>query len=118
MKIIKTISILIILGLQVVNAENYELPPTSRSYGNAPVISDEAMEKCVKLYNEAKWLGDEINNMYVDRYSQSSVNKYNSKISKHSKMINFFNKNCAGKQSESAYRAAKKLNNGIGIRRE
>jgi hypothetical protein len=106
------LSLLIIgFGFQVLMAQTYELPPTSKSYGHVPVISDEAMEKCVKLYNEAKWLSDEIQNTYVDQYSQSSVDKYNKKITKHSEMIKFFNQNCAGKQSESAYRAAQKLNN-------
>lgn len=49
--------------------------------------------------------------MYVDQYSQTSVNNYNSRVKEHSNMIKFFNANCAGKQSESAYRAQQKLNN-------
>ena len=54
---------------------------------------------------------DEIDQIQVNQYNQLSVDNYNSKVSRHSKMINSFNKDCAGKQSESAYRAAKKLNN-------
>jgi len=69
------------------------------------------MEQCVKLYNEAEWLEDEIDSIQVDNYSQTSVNNYNKKINQLSQMTNIFNKNCAGKQSESAYKAARKLNN-------
>ena len=74
------------------------------------MISDAAMEKCVKIYNEAKWLAESLQSMYVDQYSQSSVDNYNSQVQKHSNKINYFNKNCAGKQSQSAYEAAKRLN--------
>jgi len=91
-------------------AQTYEIPPSSRTSGHVPYISDEAMEKCVKLYNEAKWLSDEITTLNVDRYSQASVDSYNNKVSKHSKLTSYFNSNCAGKQSESAYKAAQKLN--------
>lgn len=88
----------------------YEIPPSiAASY--APYISDSAMEQCVRLYSKSKWLMDEIDQIQVNQYNQLSVDNYNSKVSRHSKMINSFNKDCAGKQSESAYRAAKKLNN-------
>jgi ubiquinone biosynthesis protein UbiJ len=91
-------------------ALTYEVPPsTSGMY--APYISDVAMEKCVKLYNKAKWLSDEIDRAQVNDYSQISVNNYNDKILSHSQMIDGFNQNCAGKQSKSAYEAAKRLNN-------
>ena len=91
----------------------YIAPPSSSTSGHVPYISDAAMEQCVKLYNEAKWLGEEINRSYVDQYSQASVDTYNSKVSHHSLMINGFNRDCAGKQSESAYRTAQKLNQQI-----
>lgn len=32
--------------------QTYKVPPTSSSYNNVPVISDQKMEECVKLYNE------------------------------------------------------------------
>lgn len=89
---------------------DYEIPPSDTTSSSVPYISDEAMEYCVKLYNEAKWLLEEIDRTVVNQYSQSSVNSYNSKVSKHSNMIDYFNKNCAGKQSYSAYKAAQKLN--------
>jgi hypothetical protein len=54
---------------------------------------------------------DEIDQIQVNQYSQLSVDNHNSKLTRHSKMISDFNQDCAGKQSESAYRAAKKLNN-------
>ncbi|SHN93072.1 hypothetical protein BHECKSOX_2103 [Bathymodiolus heckerae thiotrophic gill symbiont] len=68
------------------------------------------MEQCIILYNEAKWLGKEINSIQVNSYSQSSVNNYNNKVEQHTQMTSAFNKDCAGTQSESAYRAAQKLN--------
>ena len=91
-------------------ALTYEVPPSTTGL-HAPYISDVAMEKCVKLYNKAKWLLDEIDQIQVNSYSQTSVDNYNNKISTHSQMIGNFNQNCAGKQSRSAYEAAKKLNN-------
>lgn len=103
--------ILIICSISsTTQARTYITPPTSSTRGQVPWIPDDAMEACVKLYNEAKWLGEEIDRTYVDQYSQSSVDSYNLKINRHSSMINTFNRDCAGKQSESAYRAAQKLN--------
>ena len=71
------------------------------------------MERCVVLWNEAKWLGDEIDSTQVDQYSQASVDAYNEKVTDHTRMTNTFNRDCAGKQSESAYKAAQELNNRI-----
>jgi hypothetical protein len=88
----------------------YKVPPTSSTSSSVPVISDAAMEQCVKIYNEGEWLGEDINRTNVDQYSQSSIDSYNAKVSRHTNMINYFNKECAGKQSYSAYKAAKKLN--------
>ena len=94
-------------------AAEYKVPPSSTTYGSVPVISDRAMEACVKLYNHAEWLKDEINTLQVDRYSQNSIDNYNNKVARHSNMIHKFNNDCAGKQSRSAYEAAQKLNNNI-----
>lgn len=91
-------------------AQTYEVPPSSSTSSYVPYISDEAMEQCVILYNKAKWMANEIESAYVNQYSQASVNAYNDKITKHASMIDSFNRNCAGKQSESAYRAAQELN--------
>lgn len=88
----------------------YEVPPSDVTRLNVPVISDQAMEECVKLYNEIEWLGEDVDRTSVNRYSQHSVDSYNRKVSQHSEMTNRFNRDCAGKQSESAYRAAQKLN--------
>ncbi len=90
--------------------KQFELPPSSSTRGSVPYISDLAMQGCVRLYNEAKWLREEIDRTRVDRYSQSSVNSYNSRVRRHSDMISTFNRDCAGKQSESAWRAAQELN--------
>ena len=60
-------------------AREYVVPPTS-SAGSAGVISDEAMEQCVILYNEANWLSEELDVTPVDNYSQASINSYNSKV--------------------------------------
>ena len=99
-----------IISTQQVMAKQYEVPPSSSTYGHVPYISDEAMEQCVILYNKAKDLGQELRTMYVDRYSQSSIDAYNRKVDLHTQMTTQFNSQCAGKQSESAYRAAQKLN--------
>jgi len=96
----------------LIYARTYEVPPTSSTRGSGPVISDEKMEECVKLYNKAKWLNEEINNMHINRYDINSVNNYNDKVRKHSSMIRKFNAECAGKQSYSAWKAAQKLNKG------
>lgn len=91
-------------------AQNYVIPPTSSTSNSVPVISDEKMEKCVKLYNESVWLFEKIDTAHVDSYSQKSVDNYNAMVSKHSGMTSKFNTECAGKQSHSACEAAKKLN--------
>jgi hypothetical protein len=90
-------------------AREYIAPPTVRG-GNGSVIPDKEMEKCVKIYNEAKWLKEKLDNTYVNTYDNNSVNNYNNKVREHSNMINYFNQNCAGKQSYSAWKAAQKLN--------
>jgi len=91
-------------------AQTYEVPPSDSTSLSTPYISDEAMERCVILYNGAKWLAEEIENTQVDQYSQASVDAYNKKIAGHASMIDAFNGDCAGKQSESAYKAAQELN--------
>lgn len=90
-------------------SKEYKIPPTETTSAHVPWILDAEMELCVKKYNEANWLSKEISATQVDQYSQSSIEAYNSKITSHSEMIDYFNRNCAGKQSESAYRAAQKL---------
>ena len=102
--------IFVVMGIQGLSAQVYKVPPSSTTSGSVPWIADDAMEACVKLYNEGKWLGEKINRIQVDKYSQSSVDTYNNKVNQHSKMINKFNQSCAGKQSKSAYDAAQKLN--------
>lgn len=107
---------LVILGFALLAeyaiAATYIVPPSSSTNANVPYISDEAMERCVKLYNETKWFGAEIEKASVDSYSQSSVDGYNEKVVQFNKMQDDFNSGCAGKQSESAYKAALKLNGG------
>lgn len=102
--------ILFISGNSSLAARQYVEPPSSATSSSAPVISDEAMEACVALYNEAEWLYKEIGNTYMNQYSQESVNVYNANVNQHSSMTNRFNKDCAGKQSYSAWKAAQKLN--------
>ena len=100
-----------ILGTTNLVAKVYEVPPSSTTSSNVPVISDQAMEACVKLYNEGKWLSNKINRIQVDRYSQTSVDNYNNEVNRHSHMMKKFNRECAGKQSRSAYEAAQRLSN-------
>ena len=93
-------------------AQQYEVPPSDSTTSSVPYISDDAMKECVRLYNEAKWLSEEIDSIQVDQYSEASVNAYNEKVSRHASMTESFNRDCAGKQSESAYKAAQELNGG------
>lgn len=106
----------IILGVLFLNsliyARTYEVPPTSSTRGSVPVISDKKMEECVKLYNKSKWLSEDINSMYVNQYDNNSVKSYNDKVRQQRMMTQKFNTECAGKQSYSAWKAAKKLNKG------
>ena len=95
--------------------QHYVVPPTSSTRGYVPVISDEMEQQCVEIYNQAKWLGDSLQNTYVDQYSIASVNSYNQQVAQHSQMIDWFNQNCAGKQSYSACKAAMELNRQNGI---
>lgn len=92
--------------------QKYEVPPSDTTSSSVPYISDDAMKECVRLYNEAKWLAEEIAAAQVDQYSQDSVDAYNAKVTRHSSMTDQFNSDCAGKQSESAWKAAQELNNG------
>ncbi len=105
-----SLSILLILSISFTQmfSQKYEVPPDIR--GNGIVISDAAMEECVKLYNETKWLNEEIDRTVVDQYNSYSVNEYNDKVNKANMMSKRFNRDCAGRQSQSAYEAAQKLN--------
>lgn len=106
------ISILLMSVGYTNEVEHYVVPPTSSSYSTSMhnVISDEAMKQCVKLYNEALVIEKKIKNAVVDQYSATSVNAYNAEVMTHSNMISSFNRECAGKQSQSAYEQAQKLN--------
>ncbi|OOF45144.1 hypothetical protein BKK52_06960 [Rodentibacter trehalosifermentans] len=104
----------LLAGFAMAN-QPYTAPPTSFTQGYVPVISDAQMEQCVEIYNQAKWLGKALQNTYIDQYSQVSVNNYNDKVAQHQQMINWFNQNCAGKQSRSACEAARELNRKNGM---
>ena len=104
-----TVSILPLLASSALG-QTYEVPPSTISSSSVPYISDYAMEQCVILYNKAKWRAKEIERTQVNQYSQASVDAYNNKVSSHARMLSIFNSDCAGKQSESAYRAAQELN--------
>ena len=103
-------TLLTVMITQGLIAQQYEIPPSSTTRGHVPTISDDAMEACVKIYNELNWLGKDIDKTIVNNYSQASVDSYNNKITKYERMQQYFNLNCAGKQSESARKAAEKLN--------
>lgn len=113
----KKLLILIICGVSLNTIANphYVMPPSSSTRGYVPVISDAQMEQCVEIYNQAKWLGESLQQAYVDEYSSASVNAYNQQVSEHSQMIDWFNRNCAGKQSRSACEAAMALNRKNGL---
>lgn len=92
--------------------KKYEVPPSSRANypTSVPSISDEAAKKCVELYNEAQWLREDIESTKVDRYNQAAIDAYNANITSYRDMIDNFNSDCAGKQSQSAKKAAQELN--------
>ena len=92
------------------SARDYVVPPSETTYTSVPVISDAEMEQCIILYNEAEWLRDEIDKIVVDQYSERSVASYNNKVATLNRMNSSFNSKCAGKQSQSAYEAAQRLN--------
>ncbi|VEG12525.1 hypothetical protein [Moraxella cuniculi] len=50
-------------------AQSYKIPPTSSTSGYVPVISDKLMEQCVKVYNEAEWLKQDLKQTSVNQYS-------------------------------------------------
>ena len=60
------ISSLYLLSTATIAAESYLIPPSSSTYEFVPVISDEKMEQCVKIYNESEWLYKRINETHVD----------------------------------------------------
>lgn len=85
-------------------------PPSTYSYGYIPTISDEMMQKCVRIYNETQNLQNELNSTYVNQYSPYEVNVYNVKVRTIDQLIDWYNINCAGKQSYSACKATQELN--------
>lgn len=94
--------------------QSYKVPPSYYgSYGR--VISDEEMQKCVELYNQAIWLIDEVESMHVDRNSEASVNAYNEKAEQANALMRKFNAKCADRASESACKEANKLNREKGL---
>lgn len=102
------------LGLLLIStttySKTYEVPPSSSSSSHAPVISDELMKQCVILYNQAMQLEKILANTIVNQYSAYEVNNYNINVNRLRQLVSSFNMNCAGKQSESAYRITKELN--------
>ncbi|MCR5084082.1 MAG: hypothetical protein K6A65_01100 [Succinivibrionaceae bacterium] len=86
----------------------YVPPPSSATTGHVPVISDEAMEQCVKAYNET---------LDLQRSLQGggSPGDYNRKAARYNSLVDWFNANCAGRQSRSACEAANLLNRERGL---
>lgn len=103
------LKIVLLFFINLLNAQQYVAPPTTSS-GSGGVISDAEMEKCVRIYNEAIWLKEKLEKTNLDRTSSAAVNVYNEKVREFTNMTNYFNNNCAGKQSYSAWKAAQKLN--------
>ncbi|MDL0089551.1 stress protein, tellurium resistance protein TerZ [Campylobacter gastrosuis] len=95
--------------------QTYKIPPTSSTSGYVPVISDKQMKECVKIYNKIERLGQYLNTAYVNQYSLNEVNTYNNNLQSYNKMVDWYNLNCADKQSKSACEAAKKLNQENGL---
>lgn len=93
----------------------FTVPPSDSSYGYAPVISDKMMQKCVEVYNKAKWLNEELSATQHSLNSNKAVKDFNKKVNEVNSLSNWFNQNCAGKQSRSACEAANKLNKQQGL---
>lgn len=111
MKTILMTALFIALHIGICTAEeSYVIPPTDMTRGYVPVISDEMMEECVKIYNKSRWLSEKLESTHVNQYSQADVDRYNRKVHQVNSMTDWFNRNCAGKQSYSACEAAQKLN--------
>lgn len=91
-------------------ARSYEMPPTVTTLGNVPIISDEQMKICVETYNKTEWLKDDLSRRYVNQYDSYAVEQYNQDVKEVNQLANWFNLNCAGKQSYSACKAANELN--------
>ncbi|OOH90864.1 stress protein, tellurium resistance protein TerZ [Pasteurellaceae bacterium 15-036681] len=98
-----------LLSFSAFTQQYYVAPPTSSTRGYVPVISDELMKQCVE-YNQAKWISEELDRTIVNRYSSYEVEQYNNKIAQVNSYSDWFNRNCAGKQSYSACKAAQELN--------
>lgn len=111
----KIIFCLIAVFLYGGSFQAYKQPPSASSYGYVPTISDEMMQECVRVYNEAENLQNSLNSTSVNRYSAYEVNEYNAKVRRASQMIDWFNANCAGKQSYSACMATMELNKKAGL---
>ena len=77
----------------------YEVPPSSSTFGYVPVISDRQMEECVRVYN---------NILRMERNLSGSASQYNNSV-------DWYNNNCAGKQSQSACEATNRLNRARGL---
>lgn len=109
------VSVLVFSVGSALAQSSYVTPPTTTTRGHVPVISDETMKQCVEVYNQAKWLQSQLQSTSVDRYSQSSVDQYNAKVNELNRMTDWFNRECAGKQSRSACKAAQELNRQKGL---
>lgn len=88
--------------------ERYVTPPTTTTRGYVPVISDAQMEECVKVYNEITWMNQNLS-------AARTLDEYNSTVGIINQKTDWFNSNCAGKQSRSACEAANKLNREKGL---
>lgn len=97
----------------IASAKEYQVPPSSTG-PSAAYISDAAMERCIIVYNQMLDIERELSraSLTLDRYDAGAVNAYNQQVDQHRTMSRQFNRDCAGKSSESAYRAAQALNNG------
>ena len=73
------------------------------------------MKECVKIYNKALAIERALNSTFVNRYSSEEVNLYNQNVRMYSQLIDWFNANCAGKQSYSACKVAQELNRQRGL---
>ena len=90
-------------------AKSYEMPQIEFKKGNVPMISDEQIEFCVKLYNQIKWLSEDLTKQKSSK-NQANARIYNINVKKYRNLANLFNNECAGKLAADVKTITENLN--------
>ena len=87
----------------------------TKAGGFIPVISDFDMKQCVKLSKKAEAEWQELLALPYDEQDEKKMKKVRNQIELHSRMVEQFNKNCAGRQSKSSCEKIKKARAAQGL---